>query len=98
MYHKLTGRPVAGKTGTTDDNRAVWFVGMTPTLTAAGFIADPDNPFHTVPAGSRTKPRESVALMMRDVAGRHAGGRVHPPSPAMVGAATRPPSNGQTRR
>jgi membrane peptidoglycan carboxypeptidase len=98
MVYKLMGRPVAGKSGTTDDNRSVWFVGMTPTLTAAGFIADPDNPFHTVPSGSRTKHKESVALMMRDaLVGTPAVGFIAP-SPALVGAATRPPSNGRTRR
>ena len=29
------GRPAAGKTGTTDDNKAVWFDGFTPQLSAA---------------------------------------------------------------
>jgi membrane peptidoglycan carboxypeptidase len=42
----LVGRPVAGKTGTTDNQRAVWFIGFTPQLCAASFIADPDNIFH----------------------------------------------------
>ena len=46
------GRPVAGKTGTTDDTRAAWFVGFTPELAAASFIADPDNPFHVVGDGN----------------------------------------------
>ena len=65
MY-KTVGRPVAGKTGTTDDNRAVWFIGMTPGLTAAGFIADPDNPFHLVRTGELSLAREAVANMLRD--------------------------------
>ncbi|HVQ86623.1 MAG TPA: penicillin-binding protein [Actinomycetes bacterium] len=38
------GRPAAGKTGTTDDNRAVWFVGYTPDLAAAVWAGHPDAP------------------------------------------------------
>lgn len=37
-------RPIAGKTGTTDENKAAWFVGFTPNLAAAVFYSDPDNP------------------------------------------------------
>jgi membrane peptidoglycan carboxypeptidase len=36
----LPGRPVAGKTGTTDKNRAAWFVGFTPQLSTAVTIFD----------------------------------------------------------
>ncbi|MET9566959.1 transglycosylase domain-containing protein [Streptomyces tauricus] len=32
---KLTNRPVAGKTGTTDGNKSAWFVGYTPQLSTA---------------------------------------------------------------
>ncbi|MFC9844211.1 transglycosylase domain-containing protein [Streptomyces sp. NPDC060223] len=32
---KLTGRDVAGKTGTTDGNKSAWFVGYTPQLSTA---------------------------------------------------------------
>jgi len=64
--YRTVGRPVAGKTGTTDDNRSAWFVGMTPALTIAGFIADPDNPFHLVTAAGHSKPRDSVAETLRD--------------------------------
>jgi membrane peptidoglycan carboxypeptidase len=35
-------RPSAGKTGTTNSNRAVWFVGYTPDLAAAAMIAGAD--------------------------------------------------------
>jgi penicillin-binding protein 1A len=37
------GRPAAGKTGTTQDNKDAWFVGYTPKLTAAVWMgyADP---------------------------------------------------------
>lgn len=41
------GRPFAGKSGTTDNNSNLWFVGYTPQLSAAvwaGFSADPQRP------------------------------------------------------
>lgn len=43
-------RPVAGKTGTTDDNNAAWFVGFTPNLASASFIANPDKYDDEVPS------------------------------------------------
>ncbi|MFI5954003.1 transglycosylase domain-containing protein [Cryptosporangium sp. NPDC051539] len=42
-------RPVAGKTGTTDDNNAAWFIGFTPNLAAASFLANPDKYDDEVP-------------------------------------------------
>lgn len=42
-------RPIAGKTGTTDENNAGWFIGYTPNLAAASFIANPDKYHDTVP-------------------------------------------------
>lgn len=35
---KVLGRPVAGKTGTTNDSRDAWFVGFTPDLVAGVYI------------------------------------------------------------
>jgi membrane peptidoglycan carboxypeptidase len=53
----LYGRPAAGKTGTTDNYSAAWFVGYTPQLAAAveaGNIAGPvDHPLTNVSAGGR---------------------------------------------
>ncbi len=37
------GRPAAGKTGTTQENRDAWFVGYTPRLTAAAWMGYVDN-------------------------------------------------------
>jgi membrane peptidoglycan carboxypeptidase len=68
--YPATGRPVGGKTGTTDDTRAAWFVGITPGLAAASFIADPDNPFHFAGDGNSNKPIDSVSgLFRRGLAG-----------------------------
>jgi membrane peptidoglycan carboxypeptidase len=38
------GRPVAGKTGTTNGSRAAWFVGYTPQLATAVWLGDPGAP------------------------------------------------------
>ena len=35
---KRLGRPVAGKTGTTDDTRDAWFMGFTPSLVAGVWV------------------------------------------------------------
>jgi membrane peptidoglycan carboxypeptidase len=38
------GRPVAGKTGTTQDSTDVWFVGFTPQVSTAVWVGLPGNP------------------------------------------------------
>jgi penicillin-binding protein 1A len=42
---KAVGKPIAGKTGTTNDWRDAWFVGFTPDLAAGVYIGydDPDS-------------------------------------------------------
>ena len=37
-YAKRLKRPLAGKTGTTNDNRDLWFIGFTPDLVAAAWM------------------------------------------------------------
>jgi penicillin-binding protein 1A len=46
-------RPAAGKTGTNDESRDVWFVGYTAQLTAAVWIGKPEAPSPVVIAGAR---------------------------------------------
>ncbi|GAA5072523.1 hypothetical protein GCM10023259_072440 [Thermocatellispora tengchongensis] len=46
---RLYDRPVAGKTGTTDDSGAVWFAGYTPQLSTAVNMFRDDNETVTVP-------------------------------------------------
>ncbi len=55
------GRPAAGKTGTTDNYSAAWFVGYTPQIAASVAVGNPKgaqgNPLKGVVADGRTWPR-----------------------------------------
>jgi membrane peptidoglycan carboxypeptidase len=52
MVGQLFGsRPVAGKTGSSENNATETFVGFTPQMAAAGIAADPANPSDYVGAG-----------------------------------------------
>jgi membrane peptidoglycan carboxypeptidase len=48
------GRPAAGKTGTTNESRAAWFVGYTPQLSTAVWVGDPGAPGREVKAMQST--------------------------------------------
>ncbi len=51
---KELGRPVAGKTGTTDEARSVWFVGYTPDIVAGAYVGFDDNtPLGRAESGGR---------------------------------------------
>ncbi|RUL90388.1 MULTISPECIES: transglycosylase domain-containing protein [Micromonospora] len=79
------GRPVAGKTGTTDSTRSAWFVGYTPELAAASFISDPDNPFNAVGDGQSQIPIAAVANTLRDALKGKPVRDFTPPSDRIVG-------------
>ena len=66
MVHAVMKRPVAGKSGTTDGNKTAWFVGFTPQLAAAAFVADPDNPENVVGSGRGTISKFTVAQTLKD--------------------------------
>jgi membrane peptidoglycan carboxypeptidase len=79
------GRPVAGKTGTTDSTRSAWFVGYTPELAAASFISDPDNPFNAVGDGQSQIPIAAVSNTLRDALKGKPVRDFVPPSNRIVG-------------
>jgi membrane peptidoglycan carboxypeptidase len=66
QVYPMVGRPVAGKTGTTDNTRAAWFVGFTPDLAAASFLSNPDNPRDAVGSYNYWKPIKSVSMALHD--------------------------------
>ncbi|MGI8578372.1 MAG: transglycosylase domain-containing protein [Nocardioidaceae bacterium] len=47
-------QPSAGKTGTTDNNNQVWFVGYTPSLTAASMVAGVNSVGHHITLNGQT--------------------------------------------
>jgi penicillin-binding protein 1A len=56
------GRPVAGKTGTTNDEKDAWFVGFTPNL-AVGVYMGYDKPRHLSFPGGATGGRVSAPIV-----------------------------------
>jgi len=67
MVYATMHRPVAGKSGTTDNNRTAWFCGFTPQLAGAAFVADPDNPDDYVGTSRGTISKFTLAETLRDV-------------------------------
>jgi membrane peptidoglycan carboxypeptidase len=59
------GRPIGGKTGTTENTEAAWFVGITPDLAVASFIADPDSAQHFAGDGNSELPVDAVAQTIK---------------------------------
>ena len=66
MVYGTLHRPVAGKSGTTDNNKTAWFCGFTPQLAAAAFVANPDDPTDLVGSGRSTLSKYTVAETFRD--------------------------------
>ncbi len=83
----VVGRPIAGKTGTTDQNRTAWFSCFTPQLAASAFVADPDSAADIAGGGQHPKPMATVGRTMHDAMEGMPVEGFTPPSNAMVGAA-----------
>lgn len=72
--------PAAGKTGTTDESRDVWFVGMTPDLVAGVWLGF-DRPRTIVPGASGGRLAAPVwGRMMREAGADRLEGAWHPPA------------------
>ncbi|BCY06110.1 transglycosylase domain-containing protein [Actinoplanes sp. L3-i22] len=84
MVFGTLGRPVAGKSGTTDNNKTAWFSGFTPQLAASAFVADPDNPEHYVGSGRSTISKYTVAETLRDALKGQPHAKFTPPSDKLV--------------
>ncbi|WP_433293289.1 transglycosylase domain-containing protein [Actinoplanes sp. CA-030573] len=65
----MGGRPVAGKTGSTEDNRTETFVGFTRTMVAAGIAADPVNPSDHVGSAVESRVVTAVGRTLRAAVG-----------------------------
>ena len=65
----FAGRPVAGKTGSTDDNSTETFVGFTPAMAAAGIAADPADPSNLAGSAVQARVVTAVARTLRAATG-----------------------------
>ncbi len=64
-------RPVAGKTGTTDEARSVWFVGFTPDVVAGVYVGFDDNaPLGRAESGGRAAVPVWLRFMETATAGK----------------------------
>lgn len=98
-------RPVAGKTGTTDENRDAWFVGYIPQLVAAVWMGTADDSVPRQPLTGGGVPAETWAAFMEpavapmdvvgfgepDLSGKTVIGRRPEPEPTTTAEPSRTP-------
>jgi membrane peptidoglycan carboxypeptidase len=96
--YRAVGRPFAGKTGTTDSNRSAWFIGFTPQLIGASFVADPDNPFDVAGAWQHHKPIDTVTGTIHDAMRGRPVRYFTPPPASIVGHPQRARVPGRSNR
>ncbi|MEU8264415.1 transglycosylase domain-containing protein [Micromonospora sp. NPDC048999] len=63
--NQIVGRPVAGKTGSSEQNATETFVAFTPQVAVAGIAADPDDPTDLVGSAVQSKVIDAVARVIR---------------------------------
>jgi membrane peptidoglycan carboxypeptidase len=97
QIYGIVGRPIAGKTGTTDQNRTAWFSAFTPQLAASSFVADPDSADDIAGVGQHPKPMATVGQTMKHAMAGMPVEHFTPPSNAMLGAAHDVPEDRKLR-
>jgi membrane peptidoglycan carboxypeptidase len=83
--YQAVGRPVAGKSGTTDANQAAWFTAFTPQLVASAFVSDPDNPKNAAGGANHPLPRATVQETLHKASKGMPVERFTPPTNRMTG-------------
>ncbi|NJP32668.1 transglycosylase domain-containing protein [Micromonospora thermarum] len=86
----LDGRPVAGKTGSSEGNATETFVGFTPQVAVAGIAANPDDTTDAVGGPVQAKVIDAVARVIATAVAGRPEKAFAAPSPALVGDPRRP--------
>lgn len=81
------GRPIAGKTGTTDNNRTAWFSAFTPQLAGSAFVADPDSAANPAGGGLHPLPMAAMGATFAEALKGMPVEHFTPPSRTMLGRA-----------
>ena len=86
----LDGRPVAGKTGSSERAATETFVGFTPQVAVAGIAANPDDPTDSVGSAVQARVIEAVARIIRTAVDGQPQEAFTAPSRDLVGNPRRP--------
>lgn len=86
----LDGRPVAGKTGSSERNATETFVGFTPQVAVAGIAANPDDPTDSVGSAVQARVIEAVARVIATAVDGKPEQAFTAPSRDLVGDPRRP--------
>ncbi len=86
----LEGRPVAGKTGSSEQAATETFVGFTPQVAVAGIAANPDDPTDLVGSAVQARVIEAVARIIATAVDGEPAESFTAPSRALVGDPRRP--------
>ncbi|MGS2615425.1 transglycosylase domain-containing protein [Micromonospora sp. LZ34] len=86
----LDGRPVAGKTGSSERNATETFVGFTPQVAVAGIAANPDDPTDSVGSAVQARVIDAVARVIATAVDGQPEQAFAAPSRELVGNPRRP--------